>query len=113
MAMACWKEGNLDIAEMLAPMAKLKDFKSMSLRENLLETSFLIGWEILEMVASLLALYLGKPLLTRGGLEEFFYHGGEVRDFIQKNPNPSLHAIFNIHYDLSRRNGHSSLPSDS
>jgi len=102
LAQSCWKEGDLEYAEMLAPRARLKDYKNMSLRENLLETSFLIGWEILESVGSLLALYLSRQDLARGGLEGLFYQDGEPREDICKNRHPSLHAIFNIHYDLTR-----------
>jgi len=102
LAVACWEEGNLDFAEMLAPRAKLQGFTDHSLKEHLLENAFISGWEILESIASLLALYMERPDLARGGLEGLFYQDGEVRDIFKKNRHPSLHAIYNIHYDLSR-----------
>lgn len=101
---ASFKEDSLEYAEMFAPRASLKDFVSMSIGETLLETAFINGWEIINSMGPILSLFLGGD--GDQSLEELFFSSdSNTPDIDQKfRKESSLHAFYNIYYDLTRGN---------
>ncbi|MDC7222984.1 MAG: tetratricopeptide repeat protein [Spirochaetales bacterium] len=102
LGVAGFEEGSLAFADMLAPRAKLRDYKERSINETLCETAFMTGWEIIESIGPLLSLFLdGKSRFT-GTLRELFEEEGEAMEMVRREKHPSLHAIHNIYYDLTK-----------
>lgn len=99
---ACFDEGGLDFAEMLAPRARLRDYEPRRINDTLCETAFINGWEIIESIGPLLALYLDGRSGFRGTLGQLFHREGEHWEKLIGERHPSLHAIYNIYYDLTK-----------
>jgi tetratricopeptide (TPR) repeat protein len=99
---ACFEEGGLAFAEMLAPRARLRNYAPRNINETLCETAFINGWEIIESIGPLLALYLDSKSSFRGTLGELFDREGDYWESVTLEKHPSLHAIYNIYYDLTK-----------
>ncbi|MDC7220130.1 MAG: hypothetical protein PQJ59_09330 [Spirochaetales bacterium] len=102
LGVAGFEEGSLAFAEMLAPRAKLRDYKEQTINETLCETAFVTGWEIIESIGPLLALYLDGKSHFSGSLGELFEEEGEFMEMVRREKHPSLHGVYNIYYDLRK-----------
>jgi len=102
LGVAGFEEGSLAFAELSAPRARLREYRERTINETLCETAFMTGWEIIESIGPLLALFLdGKSRFT-GTLGDLFDREGDYWERIEKERHPSLHAIYNIYYDLTK-----------
>ncbi len=102
LGLAGFEEGSLAFAEMMAPRAKLREYKERSLNETLCETAFMTGWEIIESIGPLLSLFLDGKSHFSGTLGDLFDQEGPFMESIRMERHPALHAIYNIYYDLTR-----------
>ena len=87
---------------MMAPRARLREYRERTINETLCETAFMTGWEIIESLGPLLALYLDGRSHFSGTLGELFDPEGPHMDGIRSERHPALHAIYNIYYDLTK-----------
>jgi tetratricopeptide (TPR) repeat protein len=102
LGVAGFEEDSLAFADMLAPRAQLRDYKERSINETLCESAFMTGWEIIESIGPLIALYLDGKSHFNGTLGDLFSEEGDSMEQVRREKHPSLHAIYNIYYDLTK-----------